>query len=398
MRIALFLIACALAAPAYASYGQMRLAGAVPLLAFGLAIAWAIVVDVLVVARVFRSRAMLVLAIAIGIGALALLAGALAIPGERDGFFNGAPGGAMLVVLAVCCTVVLPFMLVGPIAQYRALRDGRGSPAWITLWLAAQVALLPGFFAMASLDERFGAAERAEAFALGRDARPGGFAALLARADAQRERVWGTPWTLPMRQQPPTGYVPRFSQWMAGLAGGIDASTPIAANEALAEADRAALGTLLERHLMLYATPQLRTKLLWDALEPGAFARQLAPHGLGESGVVGEELLPLLLDRLEQDRSARLCPDGRMDDADRALLRELVARKARAYDEARARDEAVAQRAADDAAMLTQAPWYERLPLQALRALGDLWGGSASEVPDWGGYPARVDRLCRPAA
>ena len=79
-------------------------------------------------------------------------------------------------------------------------------------------------------------------------------------------------------------------------------------------------------------------KLIWDALEPGGFSRQLAPHGLNEQGVVSEEVIPLLLERLEKYGEARLCPGGRMMDADRAVLNELVLANVRKYDEAKKRE------------------------------------------------------------
>ena len=41
--------------------------------------------------------------------------------------------------------VFLPFIVIAPLAQYRAMRQGRRWPGWVTVWMALQVALLPGF-------------------------------------------------------------------------------------------------------------------------------------------------------------------------------------------------------------------------------------------------------------
>jgi hypothetical protein len=55
---ALFLLAsCALAAAAHASYGQMRLDGIGLLLAFVVIVAYGVIVDVALIARIFRYRA-----------------------------------------------------------------------------------------------------------------------------------------------------------------------------------------------------------------------------------------------------------------------------------------------------------------------------------------------------
>ena len=136
----------------------------------------------------------------------------------------------------------------------------------------------------------------------------------------------------------------------------MDASALIAASEPLSAPDRAALRTLMTRHFWPYAFPHTRAKLLWDALEPGGFSRQLAPNGVGEVGVVDEEVIPVLLERLEKHGEARLCPGGRMMDADRAVLNALVLAKGRVWN--------VEKRA------------YEMRP-------------------QWDSYQLRVERLCR---
>jgi hypothetical protein len=105
----------------------------------------------------------------------------------------------------------------------------------------------------------------------------------------------------------------------------------IAANEPLGASDRAALAILVDRNLMTYARPNIEAKLIWDRLQPGEVARQLAPAGVDEVGAIGGEQLPALLDHLEQDGGRRLCPDGRMGEADRAVLRELVVARGRQW-------------------------------------------------------------------
>ena len=122
----------------------------------------------------------------------------------------------------------------------------------------------------------------------------------------------------------------------------------------------------------------------WDVLEPGDFARRLAPHGLNEQGVVSKEVIPLLLERLEEHGEARLCPGGRMMDADRALLNQLVLAKVRDYDEAKQRERE-----------MSEAPMPYRLIWDATQALGNAYGGQPVEVRGWSSYPQRVERLCR---
>ena len=395
---AVFLLAaCALAVSAHADYGQMRLDGIGLFLAFLLSIAYGLIVDVALIARLFRYRAVLVVGLVLAAIVIVLLLLTLASQGERTGFFKGAPGGAPLVVLLVTSAVFLPFIVIAPVVQYRAIHEGRGWPHWITAWMVLQVALVPVFMLLASTDQKFRERDYAAGFALGRETVAGGFDAIREHADGQRERIWGTGWTMPWKPAVPPGSRTRMSGWMAGLAKGVDASAPIAADTPLSEPDRSVLQTLLDGHFVGYATPNVRTKLIWDALEPGAFARQLAPNGLHEQGVISdiEEVIPRLLVRLEKDSSGRLCPGGQMMDADRAILREFVLEKVKIYGEARAREARSEQEAKKLEAEMAEAPAPYRILWQAAKAVGDRYGGQSVQPPDWDSFPERVEQLCR---
>jgi hypothetical protein len=393
---AFFLLAsCALAAAAHASYGQMRLEGIGFFLAFALTVAYGVIVDAALIAKIFRYRAALVGGLIVALVVIFLLLGLAASPSERAGFFKGAPGGASLVVLLMTSAVFFPFIVIAPLAQYRAMRQGRRWPGWVTVWMALQVALLPGFLVLANTEEHFWKQEYAAGHAVGREARAGGLGGILELAEEQHERIWGTGWTYPWRQEPPSGYLARHSGWIAGLAKAMDDSALIAANEPLSEPDRTVMRTLIERHFAGYAIPNINTKLIWDALEPGDFSRQLAPHGLNERGVVNEEVIPLLLERLEEYGEARLCPGGRMMDADRAVLNQLVLAKVRDYDEAKKRELEAELEAKKLEREMSEAPTPHRLIWKAAHSLGNTYGGQPVRVPDWSSYPQRVERLCR---
>jgi hypothetical protein len=172
-------------------------------------------------------------------------------------------------------------------------------------------------------------------------------------------------------------------------------SAPVAANEPLDGRDRAALRTLIQRHFGGSAISSIETKLLWDALEPGSFRKQLAPMGVNDVGAVDEEVLPLLLNRLERDGGARLCPGGRMMDADRAVLNELVMTKVRFFDEARQREQRAEVAAKKEEQEMSEAPLPFSLMWKAANALGKASGAQDVKVPDWSGYPGQLDRLCR---
>ena len=380
---------------AHASYGQMRLDGLLLLLAFALTVAYGVIVDVALLARIFRYRAALAGGLVAALVMIILLVGVGASPSERAGFFGGAPGGASLVVLVTTGAVFLPFIVIAPFAQYRAMREGRRWPGWITAWMALQVALLPGFLVLANTEEHFWKQDYAAGQAVGREARAGGLGVIRESAEQQHERIWGSGWTYPWHLEPPSGYLARRSGWIAGLAKGVDDSTLIAANEPLSEPDRTVLRTLIERHFAGYAIPNISTKLIWDALEPGDFSRQLAPHGLNERGVVNEEVIPLLLARLEEYGEARLCPGGRIMDADRAVLTQLVLAKTRDYDEANKRELKAELEAKEIEREMSEAPAPYRLIWKAAHALGNTYGGQPVRVPDWSSYPQRVAQLCR---
>ena len=172
----------------------MRLEGIGFLLAFMLTVAYGVIVDVALLARIFRYRAALVGGLIVALVMIILLIGLAASPSERAGFFNGAPGGASLVVLLMSGAVFLPFIVIAPLAQYRAMRQGRRWPGWVTAWMALQVALLPGFLVLANTEEHFWKQEYAAGQAVGREARAGGLGVIRENAEQQHERIWGTGW------------------------------------------------------------------------------------------------------------------------------------------------------------------------------------------------------------
>lgn len=91
----------------------MRLDGIGFLLAFALTVAYGVIVDVALLARIFRYRAVLVVGLIIAMGVVVFFFGQAASPSERAGFFKGAPGGASLVVLLVTSAAFLPFIIYG---------------------------------------------------------------------------------------------------------------------------------------------------------------------------------------------------------------------------------------------------------------------------------------------
>jgi len=361
VKHACFLLALGmLAAPAHASYGQMRLDGLGLLLALALTVAYGVIVDVALITRIFRHRAAMIIGSILGLAVVLIFLGLAASPGEQAGFFKGAPGGSALVILVVTSAVFLPFIVIAPFAQYLSMCHGGRSPGWITAWMILQLALPPGFIVLAVTDRYFWNQEYAEGQAEGSQARAGEMSVLLERAEQRHERIWGTGWTYPWLQKPVAGSFPRSSGWILGLAKSIDASALIAANEPLSEPDRTALQALMERHFVIYAVPHIRARLLWDTLEPGEFSRLLwGPHEPGDfSGTiprVSEEEIPVLLERLEKQGEARFCPGGRMLDADRAALNALIQKMGRIW--------------------ISEKRDYEMRP-------------------DWASYQRRVDELC----
>ena len=333
----------------------MRLEGVALILAFLLMIGYGLIVDVGVIARLFRHRAAVLVGLILASAVAFLILSLAASSTERAGFFKLLSGGSGLVILVVTAAVFLPFVFVAPVAQYMALRDGGRWPAWVAAWIGLQFALLPAFVTLAFTDYYFWQQEYAAAQAEGREAKAGELGALLERAEQRHERIWGTGWTYPSRAKPLQGATDH-SGWIIGLALGIDASAPIAANAPLGTPDRAALLALMQRHFVGFAVPNIRAKLVWDALEPGRFATQLAPNGVSDPGAVNEEVIPVLLERLEKHADARLCPGGRMMDDDRAVLRALVLEKGRVWS----------------------------VPAQAYEMR-----------QPWDGYPKRVEQLCR---
>ena len=318
VRALLLTAAWALAGVAQASYGQMRLDGVTLVLAFLAVVACGLLVDALLWARVFRHGAVAAVGTVAGVALAILLAILFASPVERAGVFKGLSDSWGPVVFVVTAVIFVPFIIAAPMAQHVSMRRGQPWPRRLAALMAMQVGLLPGFIVLAGTNEYFWQRDFAAARLEGSQVAAGGLARLLERVERQRVRIWGTGWHYPWPHDGATR-----SSWKLGLALGLDAAEPIAAAEPLGESDRAALIALMDRHFVGFAVPHVRSKLVWDALEPGGFARQLAPRGLDDPGTAREEVLPALLERLERD-GARLCPGGRMADADRAVLDALI--------------------------------------------------------------------------
>src|SRR4051812_36159584 len=140
MTRGLFLLAAwTLAASAHASYAQMRLEGVSLLLALVLTVGYGVIVDIGLLARIFRYSASLVVASVVALAVIFLFLGQSASASERAGFFNVFSGGSGLVLLVVTGAVFLPFVVIAPFAQYVSMRDGRQWPGWITAWMALQL-------------------------------------------------------------------------------------------------------------------------------------------------------------------------------------------------------------------------------------------------------------------
>jgi hypothetical protein len=331
-----------LAGVAHASYGQMRLDGLGLLLAFVVTVAYGLIVDAGLLGRVFRYRAAVIAGIIVALAVALLFLATVASPDERAGFFKLASGGSGRVLLLAVGVVFLPFIVIAPFAQHRAVSDGRRWPRWIGAWMWLQLALPPAFIVLGFADHYFRQRDYAIGYAEGHEINAGELGALLARADRKPERIWGTGWNYPWPQMPPARSMDQPSGWTLGVALGLDASALIATNEPLSAPDRAALRTLLDRHFPRYSVANIRAKALWDTLESGSFSATLDPTG------VYAEAVPVLLERLETHGDARFCPDGRMLDADRAALNALLQAKS----------------------------------------------GAEELRPPWDGYQRRVERLC----
>ena len=296
----------------------MKLDGLGLFLVVLLVLGYVLIVDFVLALRLFRYRAGVVVGSILALAVILLFIAGANSPAERAGFFKMASGGMGLVLLGAISAVILPFLIVAPIVQYATRGDDRPWPRWIGVWMLLQLALLPAFIVLGFTDEHYRQRDREAGQAEGRQVRAGELGALLDRADQRRERIWGTGWTYPWAQKPPAQSYDTPSGWLYGVAAGVNASTLIAANEPLSPPDGAALGTLMERHFVRLAVPNIRAKLLWDSLEPGRFSAKLSPT------LVSEEAIPVLLDRLEKHGEARLCPGGRMMPRDRAALNGLL--------------------------------------------------------------------------
>ena len=156
-----------LAASAHASFGGFGpWAGASLLLVFALTLAYGFIIDLVVLAKLFRHWLSVTVASFTTLVVVLPLVILAALPAERTAFFRVFFSGSGPFIFTLTSAVLIPYLFVAPIAQYRALRHGRPSPVWILRWMALQPALLAAFILLPVSNHYYWRAD----YAAGRDA------------------------------------------------------------------------------------------------------------------------------------------------------------------------------------------------------------------------------------
>jgi hypothetical protein len=240
-------------APAWASYGQMKLDGIVFLLAAILLYMWAIVLPLVLAARLARHKWVLV-----AVTVVTLVLTALFIASWEDGRSTMQPrplrGPAMFVVLMLAS---VPVMLATPFMQWMD-RD-RVPHSRRPLWLLVAAVALPtvGSIAYAMVQDAY--AERL--FERTRAVQPGQVQSHVAAARRGAATTWLAPYLWSDGEQ---------AKWIViGLAqsGMVASPAPLSAadTQALADLVRSAPGTPSADY-----TGKIEAKLVWDRLMQAA--------------------------------------------------------------------------------------------------------------------------------
>ncbi len=283
---------------AAASYAQMTLPGLAADILFVLIAAYALVVDVVLLCKGFRSRASVIVAVLIS---LVLVLGLLAERHSVEAAFDNLAWNWQVMLLGASIVLVPLTILVAPVAQHLELHRQRPHRA---VWVAIAVhALLAGIaVTLTYFDDHPLESTRAEWKDLrkrGEQVAPGEVAVLRDAFD--KRHSWGSLESL-------------------HLLKGIESSALIHGGAPLSPEDRKALAALLERDRAA-ARPKgagahyygfIEAKLLWDTLEPGSVDRSI-PRG---------KALPVvyMLEFIDRHGPQRLCSVDGLADADRAAL------------------------------------------------------------------------------
>lgn len=315
MRFAIFFITASLTEFVHASYGQFRLDGILTF--FGLLAFFCHVglVYVFLYGKLFRHRVLTVVASGISLALTAFLIFVILSPNEMAEISKLFPYGMARILLAIALVAIMPYVLWAPIAQHSAMGDGRPSPRWVRVGLMLQVALLPMLIALSFVDDSIRQKEFAAGRAEGKALKGGEVSALLLRAEQRRERIWATPWFYPWRERSSATSHLQYSSWVSGLGLGVNDSPLISTIAPLNADDGRALAVLARQYFVPGVSPNVYFKLVWDALQPGGEYLQF------ETTWIKDEMLLPLLERLESEGGARLCPNGHMERRTRDILR-----------------------------------------------------------------------------
>jgi hypothetical protein len=300
-RIALALAvgAAQCATEAAASYAQMTLPGLWADILFVVIAAYALVVDVVLLCKGFRSRVSVIISTLI---TLALVLGLVSAREEVAATFNTLPEHWEVKLLEVSIVVVPLILLAAPVAQHLELRRQRPRRA-VHAAIAVQAVLVGIGWTLAYLDQHplpSTIAERQELRNLGEHVEPGGVAAL--RDTFEKRHSWGT-------------------DESRELLKGVESSALIHGAAPLPPEDRKALTALLERdraaarprRVVFHHYGYIETKLLWDTLEPGNVQRMM-PRG--KSFYYVDQLLEFI----DRHGPQRLCSVDDLAETDRAAL------------------------------------------------------------------------------
>jgi len=284
---------------AAASYAQMTLPGLWADVLFVVIAAYALVVDVVLLCKGFRSWVSVIISTLI---TLALVLGLVSAREEVAASFNNLGEHWQVRLLGVSIVVVPLILLAAPVVQHVELRRQWPHRA-VYVAIAAQALLFGTGWTLSYFDDHpleSTIAVRKELRNRGEHVEPGGVAAL--RDAFETRYAWGT-------------------DESRALLKGVESSALIHGGAPLPPEDRKALTALLERdraatrprRVFLHYFGFIETKLLWDTLEPGNVQRMM-PRGR-HFYYVNE-----MLEFIDRHGPQRLCSVDDLAESDRAAL------------------------------------------------------------------------------
>ena len=317
--------------PAHAGESSLfKNSGLLTSIFFFLICCYAIIVDIALIFKIFRSREFVWIS---RVFSLSLVVG-LVLFWDEPKFFSyydpfQSPSILWWFVFWSVGFLIL-FVILAPVAQYESLQQKNSSPKYILWIIAFQISLPFLFLGLEETENYYWKKEFSLGKKQGLQVGRGGVQKMLDLAAQKRNRLWGTGIYFPgSDNRNPRSFPLKNSQGYAyGVMEGIDDSALVRRGEALLPIDREAFERLQalskkNSYSGVKITTQIKIKLLWDKLEAGNVDEKIKEN-IPNMEVGDNEALLVFVEYIKKYGHEKFCPAGHLLEEDRAALNKFL--------------------------------------------------------------------------